>query len=268
MPVFSAIMLRNLRDHLMAESASPLLPALKAIVGDTHVLTAAADVAPISPTGAVDITGKHARWYGPARLPKSPRSSAPAPNTALPSCRKAATPGLCGGATPHAEGEEMVVSLARLNRVRAIDVDNATMTVEAGVPLAGVQEAAAQAGLLFPLVACGRRQLPHRRQPLDQCRRHRRSALRQRARPGARPRSRARGRPRLGRPERSAQGQHRLRPQAAVPRQRRHARHHHRRGAEAVSRGRARRRRHGPRSPTSRPQSSCCARCARRWATA
>ncbi len=43
------------------------------------------------------------------------------------------------------------MSLARLNRVRDIDADNATMTVEAGVPLAAVQQAAADAGLLFPL---------------------------------------------------------------------------------------------------------------------
>jgi FAD/FMN-containing dehydrogenase len=35
--------------------------------------------------------------------------------------------------------------------VRAIDADNATLTAEAGVPLAAVQQAAADEGLLFPL---------------------------------------------------------------------------------------------------------------------
>jgi FAD/FMN-containing dehydrogenase len=44
-----------------------------------------------------------------------------------------------------------VVSLARLARVRAIDAANATLTVEAGVPLARVQQTAADAGLFFPL---------------------------------------------------------------------------------------------------------------------
>ena len=39
---------------------------------------------------------------------------------------------------------------------------------------------------------------------------------------------------RLGRAARAAQGQHRLRPEAAVRRRRGHARHHHRRGAEAL----------------------------------
>jgi FAD/FMN-containing dehydrogenase len=57
--------------------------------------------------------------------------------------------GLCGGATPL--GGEVLVSLTRLNRVRAIDTENNTMIVEAGCTLAAVQAAAAQAGRLFPL---------------------------------------------------------------------------------------------------------------------
>jgi FAD/FMN-containing dehydrogenase len=57
--------------------------------------------------------------------------------------------GLCGGATPI--GGEVVVSLTRLNHIRAIDTANNTMTVEAGCTLAAVQAAAEQAGRLFPL---------------------------------------------------------------------------------------------------------------------
>jgi FAD/FMN-containing dehydrogenase len=59
--------------------------------------------------------------------------------------------GLCGGGTPHATGDEVVLSLARMNRIRAVDSDNATLTAEAGVTLAGVQAAANDAGLAFPL---------------------------------------------------------------------------------------------------------------------
>jgi FAD/FMN-containing dehydrogenase len=58
---------------------------------------------------------------------------------------------LCGGATPHASGSEIVLSLARLARMREVDTANATLTVEAGVALARVQQAADEAGLLFPL---------------------------------------------------------------------------------------------------------------------
>ena len=58
---------------------------------------------------------------------------------------------LCGAATPAADGRSVVISLARLNRVRAIDAANSTITVEAGCLLQRVQEAAAAAGRLFPL---------------------------------------------------------------------------------------------------------------------
>ena len=59
--------------------------------------------------------------------------------------------GYCGGATPDASGHQVLLSLARMKAVREVDADNFTMTVEAGVPLASVHEAAAAAGLQFPL---------------------------------------------------------------------------------------------------------------------
>lgn len=59
--------------------------------------------------------------------------------------------GLCGGATPDDSGRSVVISLARLNKVRSIDTDNDTMTVEAGCILQSLQEAARAAGRLFPL---------------------------------------------------------------------------------------------------------------------
>jgi FAD/FMN-containing dehydrogenase len=57
--------------------------------------------------------------------------------------------GLVGGATPR--GGEVVVNLTRMNRIRAIDADNLTLTAEAGCTLAAVQEAAQAAGRFFPL---------------------------------------------------------------------------------------------------------------------
>ncbi|MEO8297647.1 MAG: FAD-binding oxidoreductase [Burkholderiales bacterium] len=59
--------------------------------------------------------------------------------------------GLSGGATPDVSGRALVLSLTRLNRVRAIDPANNTIEVEAGITLQQVQEAAREAGLLFPL---------------------------------------------------------------------------------------------------------------------
>ena len=59
--------------------------------------------------------------------------------------------GLVGGATPSAEGQEVIISLEKLDRVREIDAENFTMTVEAGCILEKVHAAAAAANRLFPL---------------------------------------------------------------------------------------------------------------------
>jgi FAD/FMN-containing dehydrogenase len=59
--------------------------------------------------------------------------------------------GMVVGSTPDASGTQVVLSLQRLNAMRELDVENLTMTVEAGCILQSLQEAAAAAGLLFPL---------------------------------------------------------------------------------------------------------------------
>jgi FAD/FMN-containing dehydrogenase len=58
---------------------------------------------------------------------------------------------MVGGATPEARPRQVVLSLARMNRVLNLDLADMTMTVEAGLVLARAQEAAAEAGALFPL---------------------------------------------------------------------------------------------------------------------
>ncbi len=59
--------------------------------------------------------------------------------------------GLSVGSTPDDSGTQVVLSLQRMNRVRAIDPDNLTITVEAGCVLQSLQEAARESGFLFPL---------------------------------------------------------------------------------------------------------------------
>ena len=59
--------------------------------------------------------------------------------------------GLVGGGVPDASGTQVLLSLARLNRIRGLDAANLTLTAEAGCVLQAVQEAAAAQGLLYPL---------------------------------------------------------------------------------------------------------------------
>ncbi|MEQ8815027.1 MAG: FAD-binding oxidoreductase [Thalassobaculum sp.] len=58
---------------------------------------------------------------------------------------------LCGASTPDDAGDGIVLSLARMNRVRGLDAANHTITVEAGCILADVQARAADADRYFPL---------------------------------------------------------------------------------------------------------------------
>ncbi len=59
--------------------------------------------------------------------------------------------GLVGGSVPDGSGTQVLLSLARLATIRAIDTDNLTITVDAGCVLQQVQQAASERGLLYPL---------------------------------------------------------------------------------------------------------------------
>jgi FAD/FMN-containing dehydrogenase len=122
---------------------------LRAIVGASRVLTDAQDLAPF----CIDWRG---RYTGVARcvvLPGSTDETAAVvracAETGAAIVPQGGNTGLCGGATP--TGDEVVIVLTRLNRVRAIDPDNNSITVEAGCTLHAVQEAAREVDRLFPL---------------------------------------------------------------------------------------------------------------------
>ena len=59
--------------------------------------------------------------------------------------------GLVGGQLTDTGASPVILSLERMNRVRAVLPEDAAMVVEAGVILADIQAAAADAGWLFPL---------------------------------------------------------------------------------------------------------------------
>jgi FAD/FMN-containing dehydrogenase len=135
----------------MAESGATIIARLASICGPHNVLTAPADVAPY-------LTDWRGRYHGAALAVVRPGSTAEVADIVR-TCGAASVPivpqggntSLCGGATPDTSGHAVVLALARMNRVRALDVQNATITVEAGATLHAVQHAAAEAGMRFPL---------------------------------------------------------------------------------------------------------------------
>ena len=74
-----------------------------------------------------------------------------ASETGTPVTPQGGNTGLSGGSVPESGSRGIVMSLTRMNRIRRVDTINNSMTVEAGCLLAQVQDAADQAGRLFPL---------------------------------------------------------------------------------------------------------------------
>lgn len=124
---------------------------LQRIVGDCHVLTDAEDTAPY----LVDWRGRYKGAACAVVLPATTQELAAVVRLCaaahVPMVPQGGNTGLCGGATPLNDGRAVVLSLRRLDRIRAIDADNNTVTVEAGCTLMSVQQAAAAADRLFPL---------------------------------------------------------------------------------------------------------------------
>lgn len=58
---------------------------------------------------------------------------------------------LVGGSIPFTKGDEVILSLRRMNTIREVDRLNGTMTVDAGCVLANLQQAAEDVGCIFPL---------------------------------------------------------------------------------------------------------------------
>ena len=130
--------------------AAALLPALRAIVGDAHVLTEG------------DLTGYELDWRkrerGKSLAVVRPASTAQVA-AVVQACAAAGVSivpqggntGMVVGSTPDASGTQVVLSLTRMNAVRALDGGNLTITVEAGCVLQNLQDVCEKAGFLFPL---------------------------------------------------------------------------------------------------------------------
>jgi len=128
---------------------SDLIGSLQAVVGAGHVLTGADDIAPFATDWRGRYSGVPLAIVSPGDTPQVAEVVRLCAQAGVAIVPQGGNTGLCGGATPIAG--EIVVSLRRLRRVRAVDVANNTITVEAGCTLLEVQEAANRADRLFPL---------------------------------------------------------------------------------------------------------------------
>ncbi len=131
--------------------SADFLQRCRQIVGPDYVLTDAADCAPFLTDWRGRFTGRALavlRPNEPQQVAQLVRACADARIALVPQGGKT---GLVLGGVPDASGQSVVLSLARMNRIRAIDPVNRTITVDAGCILHDIQQAAAAQDCLFPL---------------------------------------------------------------------------------------------------------------------
>jgi FAD/FMN-containing dehydrogenase len=125
-----------------------LLDRLRETLGPRGVVTDAEALAPYLSEWRNRYQGRSAAVLRPASTAETADAVRLCAESGVAITPQGGNTGLVGGAV--AEGG-VIVSTERLNRIRSVDADTFSMTVEAGCILADVQAAAAEAGRLFPL---------------------------------------------------------------------------------------------------------------------
>jgi FAD/FMN-containing dehydrogenase len=131
-----------------------LLDQLRQICGPAHVLThkdPATDLSPWEQDWRKRVKGRALAVVRPgdtAQVAAVVKACGAANTPIVP---QGGNTGLVVGGVPDGSGTQIVLSMTRMNAVRAIDPANLTITVEAGCVLQNLQAAAENAGFLFPL---------------------------------------------------------------------------------------------------------------------
>lgn len=127
-----------------------LLERLRDIVGPAHVLTEG-DLSAYEQDWRKRAHGKALAVVRPANTAEVAAVVKACAQSQVSVVPQGGNTGLVVGSVPDDSGQQVVLSLLRMHAIRSVDAQNLTLTVEAGCVLQHVQQAAEQAGFLFPL---------------------------------------------------------------------------------------------------------------------
>ncbi len=133
------------------EMAPELLDRFTSIVGDANVIRDAAGLAPHLVEDRGLYKGSSPLLLKPASTQEVSAILKLASETGTAVVPQTGNTGLVGGQTPRAGGSDIIVSLARMNRIRDVDPVANVLVADGGAILADVQKAAEEVNRLFPL---------------------------------------------------------------------------------------------------------------------
>ncbi|MGL5114582.1 MAG: FAD-binding oxidoreductase, partial [Beijerinckiaceae bacterium] len=139
------------RAVIATPTSEPLLPRLAGIVGQAHVITDEERMAPHLSEWRKLYTGRAQALVKPASTDEVSAIMRLAHMTGTPVVPQSGNTGGVGGQIPDGSGRAILLSLSRMNRIRDMQPLSNMATVEAGVILQNLQEAARAAGRFFPL---------------------------------------------------------------------------------------------------------------------
>ena len=128
-----------------------LIERFTAIVGEKYALRDKQDIEPYLVEPRDKFGGKTSLVLRPAQVEEVSAILKLATETGTAIIPQGGNTGLVGGQVPDESGNQIILSLSRLNAIRSIDTSGNLAIIEAGVVLQKLQEAAEQAGRLFPL---------------------------------------------------------------------------------------------------------------------
>lgn len=127
------------------------LESCRAAIGANYVITDSADMASYLTDWRQRFTGKALAIVKPGTTEEVASIIRLCNQHQVPVVPQGGNTGLVLGSVPDDSGKAIVLSLTRLNKVRAIDTIDNTITVESGCILENIQTTAANASRLFPL---------------------------------------------------------------------------------------------------------------------
>ncbi len=141
----------NAANAASATISASVIAKLRQAVGPQGILTEATDLEPYVVDWRGVYRGAAAAVVRPASTAEVAAVMKLCADTGTPLVPQGGNTGMCGASVPNTGGGEIVLSLARMNKIINVDPLNNTLTAEAGCVLANIQQAAADAGRLFPL---------------------------------------------------------------------------------------------------------------------
>src|SRR5689334_5174974 len=135
----------------MTEAQAKLIAAAEQVLGAKGVITDPREIAPWVSDWRGRVHGASPAILAPSSTDEVAAIVKLAAEHRVPLVPQGGNTGMAAGATPSADGSQLLLSMRRMNRIRSIKAEGRLAVAEAGVVLETLHEAANEVGLRFPL---------------------------------------------------------------------------------------------------------------------